>query len=63
MTIASWEWILHGGAKIWILFSSGKLNNIYERECSTDNWEKAENDVVNIFTSEDMKNTPLGSRM
>ena len=29
----------------------------------TNNREKAGNDVINILTSEDMENTPLGSRM
>ena len=29
----------------------------------TNNHERAENDVINILTSEDMENTPLESRM
>ena len=62
------ERILHGGAKIWILFSSGKTI-LYERAqrvskilfyCLEGNYQ---NYVIDKLTCEIMENEPLRSRM
>ena len=56
--------MLHGGAKIWILFSSGKTI-FYERAQDIDKIIEGNyrNYVIDKLTYEIMENKPLGSRM
>ena len=46
--------ILRGGAKIWILYSSS-IHSI-QKSVMTSSTSSPVNDVIDIFTSEDMEN-------